>query len=76
MKTQTLSTKLPEDLTKTLDAVSKRLGLKKNFILETALREKIEDLLDTEDLREAIREAGGFHPWEKVKKEAHKGSRR
>jgi len=76
MKTQTISTKLPVDLTRALDAVCKRLGLRKNYILESALREKIEDLLDTENLRKAIREASGFHPWEKVKREVHKGFRK
>jgi len=76
MKTQTISTKLPADLTRTLDIVCKRLGLRKNYILESALREKIEDLLDAEDLREAIREASGFHPWEEVKRAGHKGLRK
>ncbi len=75
MKTLTISTKLPADLTRTLDVVCKRLGLRKNFVLESALREKIEDLLDAEDLREAIREAGGFHPWEEVKRGTRKGTR-
>jgi hypothetical protein len=69
LKTQPLATKLPADLTAQLDAVCKRLGLRKNFVLETALREKLEDLLDAADLREAISEATGFHPWEEVRKE-------
>ena len=76
MKTHILAAKLPADLTETLDAVCKRLGLRKNFILETALREKIEDLLDTEDLREAMKEATGFHAWEEVKGAARKRKRR
>lgn len=76
MKTQILAAKLPADLTETLDAVCKKLGLRKNFILETALREKIEDLLDTEDLREAMKEATGFHAWEEVKVAARKRKRR
>jgi len=76
MKTHTISTKLPADLTRTLDAVCRRFGLRKNYILESALREKIEDLLDAEDLREAIHEASGFHPWEEVKREGHKGLRK
>jgi len=46
------------------------LGLRKNFVVEAALREKLEELLDAEDLRDAVREATGFHPWEAVKKEA------
>lgn len=76
MKTQTLAAKLPSDLTAALDAVCKRLGLRKNFVLETALREKIEDLLDAEDLRKAICEATGSHRWEEVKAMARKGRRK
>jgi predicted DNA-binding protein len=72
VKTQALATKLPADLAETLDAVCKRLGLRKNFVLETALREKLEDLMDAEDLREAIGEATRFHRWEKVKRESRK----
>jgi metal-responsive CopG/Arc/MetJ family transcriptional regulator len=75
MKMQRFATKLPADLTRTLDRVCRSLGLRKNFVIETALREKIEDLLDAADLTEAISEATGFHPWEKVKSEAHKGKR-
>ena len=76
MKTQAIATKLPADLTRALDDVCKRMGLRKNFVLETALREKIEDLLDDEDLQEAVREATGFHTWEEVKKERHRGNSR
>jgi len=67
MKNQALATKLPQDLTESLDAVCNRLGLRKNFVIETALREKLEDLMDAEDLREAISEATGFHSWESIK---------
>ena len=74
VKTQALATKLPVDLTETLDEVCKKLGLRKNFVLEVALREKLEDLMDAEDLREAIGEATGFHRWEKVKRESRKRS--
>ncbi len=69
MKNEPFATKLPSDLTAQLDAVCKKLGLRKNFVLETALREKIEDLLDAADLREAMNEATGFHAWEDVKAE-------
>lgn len=67
-----LATKLPSDLTDALDAVCEELGLRKNFVVEQALREKIEDLLDAYDLQEAIREATGFHSWESVKKSLNK----
>jgi hypothetical protein len=74
MKTTPLATKLPADLTAQLDAVCRKLGLRKNFVLEIALREKIEDLLDAADLREAMSEATGFHAWEDVRREARRGA--
>jgi len=70
MKTQPFATKLPSELIKALDEVCRRLGLRKNFVVEAALREKIEDLLDTKDLRDAVSEATAYHAWEKVRKEA------
>jgi predicted transcriptional regulator len=70
VKNEALATKLPPDLKRILDAVCARLGLRKNFVIETALREKLEDLMDAEDLREAISEATGFHTWESVKSQA------
>lgn len=76
MKTRALATRLPVDLADALDVVCKRAGLRKNFLVEAALREKIEDLLDTADLREAIREATGFFSWEAVKGEARKVKRK
>jgi predicted transcriptional regulator len=76
MKTVPLATKLPSDLTAQLDIVCKKLGLRKNFILETALREKLEDLLDAEDLREAMSEATGFHAWDDIKKETRRGGKK
>ena len=63
------ATKLPTDLKKALDEVCERFGLRKNFIIEQALREKIEDILDTYDLEEAISEATGFNRWKSMKKE-------
>jgi hypothetical protein len=39
------------------------------------LREKIEDLLDTYDLKEAIEEGDSFRPWSEVKKELRKKGR-
>jgi len=67
MKNVTFATKLPEDLTASLDDLCRRLGLKKSALVETALREKIEDLLDAYDLRETIEEETRFHSWESVK---------
>ncbi len=70
---EAFATKLPSDLKKTLDEVCETLGLRKNFIIETALREKLEDLLDSHDLKESIQEASGFHAWKEVKKISKKG---
>ncbi len=69
MKTAPFATKLPADLIAELDDVCRALGLKKNFVLEAALREKLEDLVDAADLQHAIREATGFHAWEDIKRE-------
>lgn len=65
----TLATKLSSDLKSTLDRVCKKLGLKKSHVIESALREKLEDLMDAHDLNVAIKEASGFHSWHSLKKE-------
>jgi len=72
MKTVPFATKLPADLTAQLDAVCRALGLKKNYVLEAALREKLEDLVDASDLQLAIKEATGFHAWDDVKRESRR----
>ena len=69
MKSHVFATKLPKDLIEQLSDVCAALGLKKNFLVEEALREKIEDLLDSYDLRQAMKEATGFHSLDSVKKE-------
>ncbi len=68
-KVEAFATKIPVNLKQALDQVCEKLGLRKNFVVESALREKIEDLRDTYDLEQAIGEATGFRSWEKVKKE-------
>lgn len=68
MSQEAFATKIPVDLKKNLDKVCSLLGLRKNFVVESALREKLEDLMDAYDLKEAIHEATGFHSWESVKK--------
>lgn len=65
----TFATKLPVDLIALLQTVCERLGLRKNFLVETSIREKLEDLLDAEDLQTAMREASGFHEWKAIKKQ-------
>ena len=67
-KTEMLATKLPVGLKDKVDEVCKLLGMRKNFFIEEAIREKLEDLLDAYDLRQAMKEATGFHSWESVKK--------
>ena len=62
------ATKLPSDLKRTLDEVCEKLGLRRNFVVESALREKLEDYLDTTDLQEAVKEATGFRSWDGIKK--------
>lgn len=66
---EAFATKIPQDLKKALDEICKRYGLRKNFIIESALREKIEDILDTHDLDDAVRGATGFVSWKNAKKE-------
>lgn len=68
MSSEVFATKLPVGLKRALDEVCKRLGLRKNFVIEQALRDKLEDLLDMYDLEEAVKEASGFHSWKSVKK--------
>lgn len=70
MSQEAFATKIPVDLKKSLDKVCNLLGLRKNFVVESALREKLEDLMDAYDLKEAINEATGFHSWESIKKTA------
>jgi len=67
MKSVTFATKLPEDLTASLHDLCQRLGLKKSALVEAALREKIEELMDAHDLREAVDEESRFHSWASVK---------
>jgi predicted transcriptional regulator len=66
---QALTTKLPLDLLSALDEVCERLGLRKNFVIEQALREKIEDLLDAHDLEAARSSAVSFTAWDDVEAE-------
>lgn len=65
---EVFATKLPRELKQQIDAVCAKLGLRKNFVVEEAIREKLEDLLDANDLRHAMKEATGFHSWESLKK--------
>lgn len=67
--TRSFATTLPEEVARALDRVCREMGLRKNHVVEAALREKIEDLLDTYDLDGAIREATEFHSWRSVKTE-------
>lgn len=67
-RNEAFATKLPLDLMKELNEVCERFGLRKNYIVEQALREKLEDILDTFDLQQAINEASGFQKWSEVKK--------
>lgn len=68
IKTEMFATKLPIGLKSKVDEVCKMLGMRKNFFIEEAIREKLEDLIDAHDLRRAMKEATGFHSWESAKK--------
>ena len=68
-KNEVFATKLPGSLKKQMETTCALLGIRKNFLVEEAIREKLEDLLDAYDLRQAIQDATGFHPWEAIKKE-------
>jgi len=67
-RNEVFATKIPGELKRQISMVCETLGLKKNFVVEEAIREKLEDLLDAHDLRQAVKEATGFHSWESVKK--------
>jgi len=67
-RTEAFATKISPEVKQALDYVCRKLGLRKNFVVEAALREKIEDLLDTDDLRAAIGEGGTFRPWKTQRK--------
>ena len=74
-KTEAFATKLPAGLKKTLDDVCRRFGLKKNFVVEQALREKLEDLMDAWDLDQAIKTTTGYRDWEEVKRDLKRRGR-
>lgn len=67
--TAALTAQIPLELKQVLDEVCKRYGLRASAIVEQALREKLEDLVDSEDLEEAQRTAVGFRSWADVKRE-------
>jgi predicted transcriptional regulator len=68
-RTEAFTTKLPPGLKRALDDACRRYGLRKNFVVEQALREKLEDLADAFDLEEARKTAVSFRPWQAVEKE-------
>jgi predicted DNA-binding protein len=67
-KNEVFATKIPGELKRQISMVCDSLGLKKNFVVEEAIREKLEDLMDAHDLHQAVKEATGFHSWDSVKK--------
>ena len=64
--TVALATPIPANLKQMLEEVCKRYGLRTDLVVEEALREKLEDLIDAHDLEEAQRTASGFLSWEEV----------
>jgi hypothetical protein len=75
-RSQTFATRISVGLARDLDRLCRRFGLRKNFVVETALREKIEDLLDAAELKTAVQEAVAFHPWNDVKKDLRRKRRK
>ena len=63
------ATKLPAEVKQQLDELCADHGLRKNFVVEQALREKIERLKAAFALDEARRTAGRFLPLQEVERE-------
>lgn len=66
---EAFATRIPGGLKRALDEACEKLGLRKNFVIEAALREKLEDLLDAHDLEGSVKGAAGFRSWNEIKKE-------
>ena len=66
MTNEAFATRLPADLINKLHDVCERFGLRKNFVVEHALREKLDDLIDAFELEEARKSAVSFTSWEDV----------
>jgi hypothetical protein len=73
--TAALTTQIPLDLMQMLDEICQRYGLHTNLVVEKALREKLEDLIDSHDLEEAQRTDGSFRSWEDVEAELRESKR-
>jgi predicted transcriptional regulator len=73
--TAALTTQIPMDLKQALDEVCRRYGLLTSHVVEQALREKVEDLIDAHDLEEAQRTAVGFREWADVEAELRKSNK-
>lgn len=67
--TAALTAQIPSSLKQMLDEVCEKYGLHTSLVVEEALREKLEDLVDAHDLEEAQRTAVGFRNWESVEDE-------
>ena len=63
------ATKLPAEVKRDLDEICRRHGLRKNFVVAQALREKLERLHATFSFDEAQRTAGRFIPLAEVERE-------
>lgn len=69
MEREVFITKLPKKLKKQTDKICALLGLKKSSLVEEAIREKLEDLLDAHDLKQAMDETTSFRSWKSIKKQ-------
>lgn len=66
MASEPFATRLSPEVKQALTDICRRYGLRKNFVVEQALREKLEDLLDTFELEAARQSATRFLPFEEV----------
>ncbi len=67
--TAALTIRIPTDLKQMLEDACERFRLHTNLVVEEALREKLEDLIDAHDLEEARRTATSFRSWDDVEVE-------
>ena len=67
MGSEAFATRLPPDLIAALHETCERFGLRKNFVVEQALREKLEDIVDAFELEEARKSAESFSDWDDIK---------
>lgn len=69
VRNEAFATKIPADLKRKLDEVCRKHGLRKNIVVEQALREKFEDLLDAFALEDARKTSTSFVSLKELKRD-------